>query len=134
MGEITKIFLMGDHGRYDSSKKNAEGTNLEPDKSFAVNARGLVPYGFSFTFGEIKSDFDFGIFGYGHIDYAVEEKEGKLKTHQDYAKVNLERTIEGLENLVKEKGADYVLVNEMHSADMGTYWNITGKAQLLLRI
>lgn len=133
MKEITKILLMGKNGYYHLAKKDKDGTNLKQDKeALKVNAGGLVPYGFTFEFGGGLAQVSFGIFGYGHINYAIEEKEGKLKSNEDYGRVNLDRTIEGLEKMVVDKGADYVLISDLISRDMHTSWHINGKAQLLV--
>lgn len=77
---INKILLMGKDGFYNFAKKREDGLNLEPDKSrfdssgLALDARDLIPYGFSFTFGYIKCNFNLGIFGYDNLNYEVERQ------------------------------------------------------------
>ena len=138
--EITRILLMGENGFYNFAKRNQDRTNLEPDKlkvnsnGLIPHARDLVPYGFSFIFGkDLTRDVNFGIFKYSDIHYEIERQQERLSSKEDYGRVNLERTIEGLENLVKENGADYVLIGNLISRNnFNNYWEVSGKAQLLL--
>lgn len=135
MEEIKKILVMGKNGYYCFAKKDKDGLNLKPDnESPLINARGLVPYGLIFEFGGGLTPTDFGIFCYRHINYTLEESQGRLKSHEDYGRVNLDRTIKGLEKTIVDKGADYVLVSNLKSLDMQSFWYIAGKAQLLLKL
>ncbi len=127
-----QILLMGKDGEYLIAKKNKSRNKLI-SSSEKVFAREVVPYGFDFTFGGTFEDKDYETAGYDHPIYRKEMDEGKLETHKDYEKVNLDRTIKGLEKDVQEAGADYILVDKLQSQDMGTSWQISGKAKLLVK-
>ncbi len=134
---MDKILLMGDNGCYAFARKTQNGLNLEPDLNSGIDAKKIVPYGFLFKFSgncEIDGGVDFGIRGYIHQCYRdYEEATGvHLAKEEDFGVRNLQMTIEGLEKMVEEKGADFVLVDELYSEDMSTYWDISGRAQLLL--
>jgi hypothetical protein len=127
---MEKILLIGRNGYYNPVRKTKDGLNLEPDLTKKqISAKMVVPYGFDFRFGGMEGT-DF-IKGYTHQDY---EKYGyeKLRTHEDYGKINLDLTIKGLEELVIKKGADFVLVDNLCSRDARTFWDIRGRAQLLI--
>lgn len=127
-----QILLIGKGGEYLIAKKNKEGNKLIPS-SEKVYAREIVPYGFSFTFGSSFKDKNYGIYGYGHSYYGKEIDKGMIKTNEDYEKINLDRTIEGLEREVRDADADYILLDNLLSRDNSTYWDISGKAQLLVK-
>ena len=126
---------MGEKGNYHIAKKSENGLQLElSDKK--INARKLTQYGFEFTFGPL-SDYSFDIYGYTHESYNELDKKFKtIAPCKEIGKENLNRTIKRLEELIKEKGADYVLLDKdtFLSRDNGTSWAISGKGQLLLEI
>jgi hypothetical protein len=126
-----KILLMGKNGEYYIAKKNKEENNLVPS-SKKVFARETVPYGFGFKFGHNGENL--GIMGYISYLYHNKGKDGNYpKDNEEYSRINLDLTIKGLEKKIKEKGADYILVDDLFSKDMGTSWDIYGKAQLLIK-
>ncbi len=132
---MNKILLTGEKGKYSVAKKSENELNLEPTER-EINARKLTHYGFEFTFGSL-SDYQFNICGYTHETYReLNKKFGTIAPREEIGKENLNRTINGLEKLMKEKGADYVLLDKdkFVSADNGTYWEISGRGQLLLEI
>ena len=51
---------------------------------------------------------------------------------KDFGRENLNRVIHGLEKIASDQGADYILVEITNSSDYDIYWNISGKAQLLV--
>lgn len=126
-----KILLVGKNGEYRVAKKNKEGNKLVPS-SEKVYAREIVPYGFDFTFGGFDGR-NYGIYGYGLMHYQKEIEEGKIKEEKDYEIVNLDKTINGLEKDVEEAGADYVLIDNLHSREGNTSWEISGRAQLFMK-
>lgn len=128
-----QILLMGKKGEYSVAKKSSSGLNLEPS-SEKVFARELMPYGFDFTFGSTFEDISYGIMGYTHTFYRDKGKDGKYpESNEDYGRVNMDLTINGLEKNVEEAGADYILVDGLYSRDNHTSWAISGRAQLLLK-
>jgi hypothetical protein len=132
---MTKILLMGKNGKYYLAKKDNEGLNLEPNENDQVNARELVPYGLSFDFGR-GTDSRFKTLSYQNPSAYRKEFAKRLTnspTPKDFGRINLEATIEGLEKKVSEYGADYIFVDDFVSRDEGNYWEISGKAQLILK-
>lgn len=126
-----KILLIGKNGEYLVAKKNKKGTELIKS-SKKVYAREIIPYGFDFKFGCIDGR-HYGVCGYGYSHYQKEIEEGKIKTNEDYGRVNLDRIIKGLEKDVREAGADYVLVDDFISRESDTSWGISGRAQLFVK-
>ena len=127
-----KILLIGKDGEYHLAQKNKEGNQLIPS-SEKVYVREIVPYGFDFKFGDIGRR-GFGICGYAHPFYSNKGENGNYpKTNEEYAKINLDLTINGLEKEVEESGADYIFVDEIFSRDLGTFWEISGRAQLFVK-
>jgi hypothetical protein len=55
-----------------------------------------------------------------------------MTTPEDYGKFNLTGIIKGLEKLVDEKGADYVLIDNISLNKNDLFCCIEGQAQLLL--
>jgi hypothetical protein len=131
---MSKILLMGSNGFYNVARQEPKhGLILEPDSTHErIDARKTIPYGFVFNFGS-GTGIDFDIKGYTNQIYREMEKvKGMFSTkHEDYGRVNLQMAIEGLEKITEEKGADFILV-DLHSTDMGTHWDINGRAQFLL--
>jgi len=127
-----KILLIGKRGEYLIAQKNKEGNKLVPS-SEKVYAREIVPYGFSFTFGGTFEEKSYNTAGYLHQIYKGEIEAGTIKKEEDYEKVNLDRTIDGLEKDVEEAEADFILVDKLRSRNMGTSWQISGIAQLFVK-
>lgn len=121
---------MGSDGGYNVARKTSDGLNLESSLT-EIDARKVVPYGFVFYFG-VDNGINLGVKGYIHEYY--DKFRSNLIKKEDYGRINLDLTIEGLVKITKEKGADFVLVSDLYSKDVGTYWEISGKAQLLLNI
>lgn len=120
-----KILLVGKDGKYFFAEKNYEDKKLKPTEE-SVPATEVIPYGFDFGFGKLGSNRSFGIVGYTHHTNLGLSKEA-------VARKNLDLTVSGLEKTVEEKGADFVLVDNMYSEDMSTYWQISGRAQILIK-
>ena len=132
---MTKILLMGKNGTYHFAQKDEKGLKLEPNENDQINARELIPYGLSFDFGR-GTDSRFKTLNYlNPSSYRKEfaERLTKSPAPEDFGEVNLEITLEGLEKKVSEYGADYILIDNFVSKDRGTYWEISGKAQLMLK-
>ncbi len=125
-----KILLVGTDGEYFVAKKSKNGIKLEPS-SKKVYAREVVPYGFDFRFGHNGEHI--GICGYGHFIYRDKGKDGKYPEKEEYPRINLDITINALEERVKEKGADYILVDGLRYQDVHTSWDVWGRAQLLIK-
>ena len=123
---------MGKNGEYFVAKKNEEGLSLEPS-SEKVFAREVTPYGLDFTFGDFNGKNYNANWGYLSGGYIKEKKEGKLKENEDFGRVNMDRTIQGLEKEVQDAGADFVLVSNLNSREQHTGWRISGRAQLLIK-
>lgn len=126
---MDKILLMGELGYYYTAQRTKDGIGLKSDK-LGINARTLIPYGFPFNFGKDKEE-NFGICRYSDAPLM---KDGKFpKNKSDYGRINLDRVIEGLEGKIEEFGADYILIDNFQSKDMRNYWEISGRAQLLIK-
>ena len=126
-----KILLMGKGGEYYVAKKNEKGNKIIPS-SKKVYAREIVPYGFDFKFGGFDGK-HYGVCGYGLAHYRKEIEEGKIKEPKDYEKVNLDRTINGLEEEIEKAKVDYVLIDNFISRQGTTSWEISGRAQLFVK-
>jgi hypothetical protein len=133
---IRQILLMGEGGFYNIAEKTADELGLKLNKNKKISAKEVVPYGLSFKFGHNASEENFGTYGY--LDYSYKEKYkeilGNFPKPKDYGKLNLDITIKGLEDRVKDQGADYIFIDNFNSKDMGTFWGISGRAQLLLKL
>ncbi len=113
---------MGENGYYYQAEKNKDNFNLEQSKKLMkINAGSVVPYGFAFEFGPSK-EVRFTLGKYHSENIALTEK--------DVTKKNFEFTINSLEKMVEDKGADYILVDNFHRNHEDFY----GKAQLLLKL
>ncbi|MFA5953310.1 MAG: hypothetical protein WC812_01830 [Candidatus Pacearchaeota archaeon] len=126
-----KILLIGKFGEYFVAQKNEEGDKLIPS-SEKVFAKELIPYGFDFNFGGIFGE-NVGIRGYGHEMYKNKGKNRGYPEREEYPEVNLEILINNLENKVDEKDADYILVDDLRYDDANTSWEISGRAQILIK-
>jgi hypothetical protein len=115
------ILLMGEKGYYNVGEVNKDKNLIGTDKHNRVNARELTTYGLPFEFGPSK-EVRFTLGRLSNENIALKE--------EDLTKKNFELTINSLENMVKEKGADYILINDFHRHHEGFY----GEAQLLLNI
>ncbi len=124
------ILLMGKGGEYFVAEKSKDGAKLK-QSSKKVYAREVVPYGFAFKFGHGGEHL--GICGYSHFIYHDKGKDGKYPKQEEYPEINLDITINALEKKVAEKGADFILVDDLGYGDMATSWDVWGRAQLLVK-
>ncbi|MBU2503856.1 MAG: hypothetical protein KJ879_02270 [Nanoarchaeota archaeon] len=120
----SRILLMGTDRRYSFAEKDSESKTLVPSQR-KIHAANVVPYGLDFDFGNFLDCMSFGIVGYGH-------PENSGLSREEVAIRNLNLTTGGLDKIMKERGADFVLVDSLVSRDAGTYWRIAGRAQLLV--
>jgi hypothetical protein len=134
---IKKILIMEKYGNYCLAQKDKNGLNLELNEHripHLINAKHVVPYGLPFTFGP-DGQKHFRTLSYLNPSCHKKEFEKRLEDNplpEDFGRINLDITIEGLENKVKENGADFIYVDNLVSKNAGTYWEISGRAQLLL--
>lgn len=128
---MNKILLKGNNGLYYFAKETQDGLNLESNLCYNINAKETIPFRPVFKFG--SDGIDLGIREYIHQKYReYEEETGKhLVNEEDIGRRNLQMTIEGLEKIAKENKANFVLIDNLCSKNMTTYWDISGRAQLL---
>lgn len=120
-----KILLVGKDRKYFFAEKDKENITLKSTKK-SISTTDVVPYGFNFTFGEPLGKIDFGTMSYDSYIYQELSKEEGIQK-------NLDLTVEGLEKIVEDAKADFILVDNLISQDYGTSWKISGKAQLLIK-
>jgi hypothetical protein len=133
---MEKILMMQRYGNYCPARKDKTGLNLELDDSNAfnlVNASNLVPYGLPFNFGGSNEE-DFGIVGYLDVRYKEKyaNRLGDSPNPEDYGKINLDITLQGLERKRLQYMADYIFVDNFESKNMDTFWGVSGRAQLMI--
>lgn len=119
----SKILLVGKDRRYYFAEKDYENKTLKHTEK-TVPATDLIRYGFDFKFGGMNN-VRFRDFGYTH-------PENTGLSDEEVAKKNLDLTVEGLEKIVEEKKADFMLVDKIKSRNRGTCWHIEGRAILLI--
>lgn len=120
-----KILLVGKDRKYFFAEKDRKNKTLKPTKKY-VSAADVIPYGFNFRFGDPLGSTNFEIMDYSSEIYRGLSKEESIQKHLDL-------TVKGLEKLIKDFKADFILVDDLCSRDVGVWWEISGKAQLLIK-
>jgi len=115
-----KILIVGTDRKYFYTRKDTSKRILIADfEKGYILATDVVPYGLDFKFGNDERRFTLGRFHNEAI--GLEEKEVTQR--------NLDLTIKGLETMVEEAKADFVLIDDLRLSHVTPY----GRGQLLIR-
>jgi hypothetical protein len=110
---VNKILLVGTDRKYFYAEKDRL-QGLKKGENYVL-ATDVVPYGLQFKFGPLEE-----------IDFRVPNIN---ISNDKQVEVNLYSVINGLEEMIKEAEADFVLLDDFHLAHTDFY----GKGQLLIK-
>jgi hypothetical protein len=111
-----KILLVGTDRKYFYVEKD-KSEGLKKDKDYVLTT-DFLPYGFEFKFGGGKDI----SFGYGSLHFPGLSDE-------EIIDANLNLTIKGLEEMVEEAKADFMLLDDLNFM----HGSLDGRGRLLIK-
>lgn len=126
--------MMGKNGKYNFAVYSPNKLSLVQGKR-EVDARKTTQYGLEFEYSAIMKP-EIKITHYKDTEEEEITKFGKnyAEDYEALGRINLNVAIEGLEELVDENGADYVLVDKNpRSLDCKGHWDFKTKGRFILK-